>query len=66
MATKKIVRLECRCESCGHRWTTRTDRAPAQCPAPECGKRRHVWNASEAKRLKTPSRKQKPAARKRG
>jgi len=33
MAIKKIVRLECTCEKCGHKWTTRTDREPVQCPS---------------------------------
>lgn len=45
MSTVPTTRLECRCEQCGHEWTSRTDKVPYQCP--RCLKRRHYWNKSE-------------------
>lgn len=47
MATKKIHRLACECEACGHPWVARdtSGAVPLQCPA--CGARRRQWNASE-------------------
>ena len=48
MATEETKRLLCRCEECGHRWTSRTDKVPYQCP--RCLKRVQHWNKSEEKR----------------
>lgn len=52
MATKQLIRYECRCEAvtrtrgvCDHTWITRGEGLPTNCP--NCLAREHVWNKSE-------------------
>jgi predicted Zn-ribbon and HTH transcriptional regulator len=33
MTVEKIAVLRCKCDKCGHRWTTKTDKAPKTCPS---------------------------------